>query len=370
MNDKWPAARIIHLAGGCRAINDHDPAVRFLPDSIEGKPLQVEAPTYETIYGTLESVGFRIMGVDFYSHISQVDGTVPPDWRSYWHTGSTAWPAEENAQVWRNIGNAGFKRKDGLLWDTASRIGHQLRVCDRRLRELSEAYSIQLQARLKRGDFKVGSRYKDGFTWLTYLSLQSLLVDACILRDYLSEFVAEYIYKPMVIPGNQRITSMGALMKKVLSKVPSSDALTVGLKAATSDAGWLTVLGNYRNLIIHSAPLSQAGTELFSLCDRLRISEGCDMPVLRCPIPDNPAQILSVRSSGAHFSDFEKQLNIFAKATSGAVPARDGMDYAGEVIGRLANLAGEIAGRSPVAPEMVVVNSSDTIGGIRMKNQG
>ena len=106
-----------------------------------------------------------------------------------------------------------------MLWDTASRIGHQLRVCDWRLREISEAYSTQLLARLKRKDFKIGTRFEDGFTWLTYLSLQSFLVDACILRDYLSEFAAEYIYKPMIDLGNQRITAMGALKKKVLNKI-------------------------------------------------------------------------------------------------------------------------------------------------------
>ena len=151
-----------------------------------------------------------------------------------------------------------------MLWDTASRIGHQLRVCDWRLREISEAYSNQLLARLKQKDFKIGTRFEDGFTWLTYLSLQSFLVDACILRDYLSEFAAEYIYKPLIDLKNQRITAMAALKKKVLNKISDPDTLTKELEMAAGENGWLTLLGNYRDLVVHSAPLAQAKVKLFS----------------------------------------------------------------------------------------------------------
>ena len=86
------------------------------------------------------------------------------------------------------------------------------------------------------------------------------------------------------------------------------------------------------------------------------------MPILRCPIPESPAKILSARSTGDHFSDFENQFNSFAKAATGDIPVVDGIDYASTVLGKLANLADEIAGRSPVAPEMMVFDSSNIIG--------
>jgi hypothetical protein len=293
---------------------------------------------------------------------------MPPNWRSYCSTEKTSWPTEEASQKWRNIGHAGFKRKDGMLWDTASRIGHQLRVCNWRLREISEAYSNQLLARLKQNDFKIGTRFEDGFTWLTYLSLQSFLVDACILRDYLSEFAAEYIYKPIIDLKNQRITAMGTLKKKVLNKISDPDTLTKELQIATDDNGWLTLLGNYRDLVVHSAPLAQAKVKLFSLCDQLSVADGAHMPILRCPIPESPARILSARSTGEHFSDFENQFNSFAKAATGDIPVVDGIEYASTVLGKLAGLAEEIAGKSPVAPEMMVFDSSNIIGGVKVKN--
>lgn len=363
MDNKWPAARIVHLAGGCRAINDHGPFVRFFPNTTDG----IQVSTYGAIYGILESLGFRIIGVDFYSHVAEVEGTVPPNWRSYCRSGKSCWPTEETAQMWRNIGNAGFTRKDGFLWDTASRIGHQLRVCDWRLRDISEAYGAQIQARLKRG-FKAGTKFEDGFTWLTYLSLQSFLVDACILRDYLSEFAAEYIYKPILGLSHLRITAMGALKKRVLNKIDDPDALTAELQTAAGDYGWLTVLGNYRDLVIHAAPLAQAKSKLFSLCDNLSIAGGISMPAIRCPIPENPAAILSARSTGDHFEDFESQFNVFGKAAAGDVGMIDGMDYASEVMGRLSGLANKIAEKSPIAPEMMVFDSSTIIGGIKIIN--
>jgi hypothetical protein len=362
MDNNWPATRIIHLSGGSRAINEHNPIVHFIPNTI--KDIQVKS--YGAIYGTLESLGFRIIGVDFYTHIYEVEGTLPPNWRSHYRTSNTSWPTEETAQVWREIGNAGFKRKNGLLWDTSSRIGRQLRVCDRRLRDISESYSTQLQAKLKR-DFQVGHRFEDGFTWITYLTLQSFLVDACILRDYLAEFAAEYIYKSMLGSLNHRITAMGMLIKKVLNKIHDPDPLTEELQIAVGENGWLKVLGNYRDLVIHAAPLARAKSNLMSLCENLEIGGGMTMPAIRCPLPENPDTIISARSKGVHFEDFENQFNVFVKAASGDVAMIDGMDYASETLGRLSELANKIAEKSPVAPEKMVFDESNIIGEIKFE---
>lgn len=368
MDKNWPAARIVHLIGGCRAINDHGPIVRIIPKTLEGAEWQFGISAYPAIYRSLESIGFPIVGVDFYSHIMEVEGSAPPNWRSFCRTEKTSWATEETAQKWRNIGHAGFKRRDGALWDTASRIGHQLRVCDWRLREVSEAYSNQLLARLKQNDFKVGTQYEDGFTWLSYLALQAFLVDACILRDYLSEFVAEYVYKPMTDLKNLRITSMGALKKRVLKKITDPDTLTKDLQIATDDNGWLTLLGNYRDLVVHSAPLAQAKAKLFSVCDQLPVADGASIPIIRCPIPDGPAKILSARSTGEHFSDFENQFNSFAKAAAGDISAVDGVEYASAALCSLAKLAESITEGSPVPPGMMVFDKSNIIGDVKIKN--
>lgn len=365
-NNNWPAARIVHLGGGCRAISNPGPTVYFDPQTIEGKQWQFQIGQYGAIFHSLESLGVPIVGVDFYSHVLEAKGFVPPNWRSYHRTNTTVWPTEEAAQKWRNIGHAAFKQKDGKLWDLGSRIGHQLRVCDWKLREISEAYCNQLAAKTRMKDFKVGQRFEDGFTWLSYLSIQSFLVDACILRDYLSEFSFEYIYKDKVDLGNCKITSMGALKKTVLNKVTETDSVTIDLKEATSKEGWITILGNYRDLVVHSAPLAQAENKLFSICVELKISGEGKLPAIRCPIPENPARILTSRSTGCLFKDFDKQFNIFAEAAKGNLPMVDGLDYSSIVLGDLSNLAEKLVVKSPIEPQMPHFDNSNIIGGVKI----
>ena len=365
-NENWPATRIVHLIGGCRAINNLDPIVYFDPPVIEGEKSQFQISKYGVIYHCLKMLGISIIGVDFFSHVLHVEGSIPPDWRSYHQTKNTSWPVEEIAQKWRNIGHAAFKQKNGSLWDIGSRIGHQLRVCNWRLREISEAYRNQLFAKVQRKEFKVGQSFEDGFTWLSYLSIQSFLVDACILRDYLSEFMSEYIYKDMVDLGNLKITSMGAFKKKVLNKINEPDSFTQELKQETSNDGWITLLGNYRDIVVHSAPLALARRKLFSICEELKVTGIGGLPIIRCPIPENPATILTSRSTGDHFENFDNQFNIFIEAAKGDIPMLDGLNYASTVLGNLAILSGKISERSPVAPEMISFDDSNIIGKVKI----
>ena len=366
VNQNWPASRIVHLIGGCRAINNRGPIVNFDPPTLKGKQRQFQLTKYGAIFHSLESTGAVVIGVDFYSHVLEAKGIVPPNWRSYHRTKTTSWPAEETAQKWRNIGHAAFKQKNGKLWDIGSRIGHQLRVCAWRLREISEAYSNQLFSRTELKDFKVGQRFEDGFTWLSYLAIQSYLVDACILRDYLSEFMFEYIYKDMVDFGNLKITAMGTFKKKLLDKLTESDNFTQELKQATSKEGWITLLGNYRDIVVHSAPLAQAGRKLYSVCEKLKLVDGEELPIIRCPIPENPARILTSRSTDSHFQDFDKQFKIFIDAAKGDMPVIDGLEYASDSLGKLAILSDRIAAKSPIGPEMPVFDSSNIIGEIKI----
>jgi len=359
---KWPGARIIHLSGGCRAINNFGPLVEFAPNTLEGKIWQFKIRVYKAVYKSLESLSISIVGVDFYPHGFNVEGFVPWNWRSFHRTKDTPWPTEELSQKWSYIGHAAFDKKNGQLWDIASRISHQLKVCDWRLREISEAYRKQLIERVKANDFKVGQRFEDGFTWLTYLSIQSFLVDACILRDYLAEFAYEFVYKNIVDIGNCKITSMGSLKKKVLNNNIDNDDLTKELRQETSASGWITLLGNYRDIVVHSAPLAQiAEKRLFSLCDKLVIDDNGSLPMIRTPIPENPAQILSSRSTGNHFADFDRQLNVFAEAAKGDIPMIDGLDYASVVLVNLSALSKLEANKSPLAPRMPIIRSSNII---------
>ena len=77
--------------------------------------------------------------------------------------------------------------------------------------------------RLKQTD--AGKRFEDGFTKLAYIAIQSHLVDACILRDYLAEFLAGFVWPPAPGGASPQTTALSGLLKRVLPGVARPDPL-------------------------------------------------------------------------------------------------------------------------------------------------
>ena len=114
-NSQWHASRIIHLSGGMRAINIDGPEVRISPNTLHGKLTQFNTDSYGAIYSDLQNLGASVVGADFYSHISEVKGETPPNWRVFNQSTNTVWPSEETARVWKGIAHAAFKQKEGHI---------------------------------------------------------------------------------------------------------------------------------------------------------------------------------------------------------------------------------------------------------------
>src|SRR5208282_747723 len=132
----WLAVRIVHLPGGCRAVNGFDPRVEFEPLAVNGKTAAITTREYATLFADLHTLGLKPFGVDFYSSDLEARGLVPPEWRPYHRWPDTAWPCSDEAERWSHIGHAAFSRKNARLWDIGSRIAHQMRVCSCRLRQI------------------------------------------------------------------------------------------------------------------------------------------------------------------------------------------------------------------------------------------
>jgi hypothetical protein len=323
---------------------------------LSGKVLTGRLSDYWALYRTLESGNLKILGVDFISDIRQAESRSPVEWRVYQSRPSTLWPSENQAQNWRKIANSAYNEKMGHLWDLASRISHQIRVCSWRLREISEAYYHQLNAQVLNG-FKSGNRFDNVFVWRSYVAVQAFLVDACILRDYLSEFAAQCHYGRKLGMAKVEVTTAASL-KKLLANVPDSDELTVSLRTATDDNGWLQTLGHYRDLVLHLAPLSRAKSRLFAGCETL-IFNSENLPYVTCPIPDNPHKIMESRNRGDFFVDFTSQWETFVKAATEGFPSQDALTYCYGVLGNLTALAESLSEHSPVVPKMMLFEMID-----------
>lgn len=361
----WKAIRTIHLSGGCRPFNGLNQIVEFQPHALNGQFAHFETRAYGAIFADLESLGLTIIGVDFVTHLNEVKGIYPPEWRAYHASNNTCWPCTDEAQRWSQIGHAAFTREQGQFWDTASRISHQLRVCEWRLRQISDAYHDQLIARIKADKFTVGGRFEDGYTWQAYLAIQFFLVDACVLRDYLAEFYGRFVCQDKALLDGNLITTMGSLKRKVLDKTACDDVVTKTLKDATVEGGWLFELGAYRDLVVHSAPLAKARNRLFATSHELHITDHGSLPAVRLPIPMNPNAVSKSRATGEHFEDFTRQLDRFAEAASADTTSSDGLLYAHEALRKLTRMARQLGELSPLAAEVPHIGPDDIIGPVR-----
>jgi hypothetical protein len=220
-----------------------------------------------------------------------------------------------------------------------------------RVREISEGYGTQLNSVLGRNGFQDGSRMNDLWTQAIFLRIQSFFTDACILRDYLSEFAAVFIYK---LDNVRRVTSL----LKTLKRIGCNDDLTQRLQRISQEGDWLAELGAYRDLITHSAPLALARRQLWFRCKLVELPCGEQLPTVRFPLPKNPAEIVRARNK-SDYAKFEMLATQFAGPAEVDSSMKDSLRYIHRVTGELARLALDLSRHSPVAPQMPVLTHDD-----------
>ncbi|TPQ28882.1 hypothetical protein C2U68_02640 [Methylomonas koyamae] len=312
------------------------------------------------VYSAIESLNQEIIGIEFIDNSLQINGADLPEWRVYNKSFINRWSNAESAELWRRIGNSAYGIKDGYLWDLTNRISHQLRVCGWRIKELSDRYHDQLTAVIERGEHVNEIKFKDNFTWLCYLAIQTFLIDACILRDFLAEFISSYIIESAA-KNNKRITTMSSLLREVKKLPKQDDPLVNELLSITGELGWLKSLGDYRDLVVHSAPIDQAETILFAK-NRLVKCCGKITPVIECPIPQNPSKSYKTRHNRSLFDDFDELIKALAGLTDTHNSSIDGLSYCHSMLGYLSSFAYKIGLRSKLKPTLKTIYSSDIVG--------
>lgn len=349
----WPAVlRELHLYGGGRVLNGMDQKAELRPSAMSGKCASLNIRSFGSFYGDIKRLGLQIVGCDFFYTEGQAKSFAPPEWRSINPAASPPWLCTDQGNNWSFIANAAFLQKNGLFYDMASRISHQIRVCEWRLRQLSEAYSEQLNGRLLSKSFKPNDRFLDGYTSLCFLALQSFLVDACTLRDYLSEFYSEAKIRKDD-PSVPKISALSGLLKFWRSQ-PPQDKAGKELRASSRPDNWLYDLGAYRDLVVHVAPLANAGKTLLAFTRTIEC-QGELLPAIQLPIPLKPAEVKNSRTTGQYFDDpnlnFARGLNFIEDMES----SRDALEYAHISMQQLGALCSSIAEISPFAPEVPII---------------
>lgn len=350
--DWQPVLRELHLYGGGRVLNGMDQKADLRLNAMSGRSASLKIKSYGSFYGDIKRLGLQIVGCDFFHTEEQAKSFAPPEWRSINPAASPPWLCTDQGHDWSFIANAAFLKKNGLFCDIASRISHQIRACEWRLRQLSEAYSDQLNGRLFSKTFKANDRFLDGHTSLCYLALQSFLIDACTLRDYLSEFYSEAMIR-RGNPSAPKITALVGLLKVWRSQPPEDNA-GKELRASSLSGNWLYELGAYRDLVVHVAPLANAAKTLLAFTKTIEF-QGELLPAIQLPIPLKPAEVKNSRTTGQYFDDpdlnFARGLNFIEDMES----SRDALEYAHIAMQQLGALCSSIAGISPFAPQVPII---------------
>lgn len=341
---------------------EYGPEIRLFPQDKRRGPITLVTNGFREVLSTLDGHGQIPIAIENRHPGSRGRTFIPSDQRIFHRVQNRwLWICREQSDLWKQIAHGAYEQKDLVLWDLGRRLGHQMEVCEWRLLQVSNAYRDQLQAVVAQDRLpEVGGRFEDGHTWRSYLAVQSFLVDGCILRDYLAEFVAQYVAQSSV-GGGVRIDSMGSLYKQVLKNGVFTDPILRTLATETREGGWLQILGAYRDLVVHCAPLARSESKLMATLKTTEVRGHGLIYNVSLPLPSDPAAIQAARKGGDRLQHLEDQLQSMMSASQGASPSCDALMYSYTVLGSLGTLSSRLIKRSPVQPTIPIVDMKDII---------
>lgn len=247
MRSKVPALRIVHLVGGLRAIDLNQDEV-LVGVSETYVFARLKTPPYSDLYRQLETIGFRVIGVDFLTNHDRVELS-PPDFEAFCM--GSGFYAMEGERAWSRVRHAAANAKNWRVKELSGKIRTYLRLLPMRLREISEAYNSCLrQAVLMRNSVKIGHNFSNQWTVHIDAAVHAYLSDAGAFRDVLSEFTWR-----VILGEGDGVTRHSKLIRK--TNAETSDLLRY-IHESSREGGWLFQLGALRDEVIHAAPIADS----------------------------------------------------------------------------------------------------------------
>lgn len=287
-----PALRIVHLAGGLRAVdlNQDKVWIEVTPGYRLGS---FPTPPYPQLYHALHQVGFRPIGVDFLTNHSFSDGA-PPDWEVF--RGGSGMYAMVAERAWSGVRYAASKSGSASLEALSSRTRTYLRLVPMRLRQISEAYNLSLaRAISKPTAVELGNLFNNEWTGHIDAAIHAFLADAGALRDVLSET----IWRTILGNDDNKVSSLSGLLRNTKSE---THPLVVYVQESAKD-GWLFKLSDLRNHVVHVAPV--ADSQEHHMCE-LRALNGptkVDIPSLHLALLDKMGSVRKLENTYVDYNN-------------------------------------------------------------------
>lgn len=161
-----------------------------------------------------------------------------------------------------------------------------------------------------------------------------------------------------------KITTLNGLLKR-WKQYPPTDPAGKELRASAQPGQWLFELGAYRDLVVHVAPLANAGRTLFAVTRTIEMPHGELLPAIKLPLPGNPASLTKERVTGRYFQDPDLDFARLKNIIENTPDSRDSLEYAHLCTQQLGAIANSISKISPIRPEMPLITQNDIIGDIK-----
>lgn len=306
------------------------------------------APKYAELYQSLISLGLVPIGAEFV-YDQSYRGMDAPDWECAAPAGGFQMLAER--RIWSDIRTAAFTDGNRLVADIASRSKTYLDLLSIRILQLSNAYNQALRAaRDVKPDHFFGNRFQPYID----AALHAFVADAASFRD----LIAETVWRT-ILGGGPEVTTLSSFLKKAKQ---NPHPLATSILAEGQAGGWLKILSDLRNEVIHVAPVGRS--QSFHFCQAREVPCGeKKLTLLHYPLLAEDGSIR--RGDDDDFVDFSDEAAIRANLEeyrAYCATSIDGLRYAWETTGKLVNLHREARLAASFRAERVTITDADIIG--------
>jgi hypothetical protein len=299
----------LHLLGGLRAGTHQDGHLILYPTT-DGKVLACKSVRdTRAYYQTFRKIGTDLIGHERHTTIA---GKQPDSLWTQFYSGKRR--QFEVADHWSGIAHTSHKAGNHDLATLAKHIAFTFRVSELRLRDCSREYGWQNEHAVV-GKIRPNGRFWHIKSFDLDMALHSLLTDMGTARDYLGHFTSRYILRE-----KQPCDSMAKLYERAKkNKLQVSEAGSAALIGKilqicdpTSAEGWMARLSEFRNIIMHRAPIGSIASEHYLTAKTLFGGEGQVFQIF-FGIPRDPIAAANTDfvDALAHFLELFRRLREF-----------------------------------------------------------
>lgn len=312
--------------------------------------MNFEAPEYAKLYATLQSLGFRVIGVEFITN----HGFSAPNWRFASSDGQFRLACER--REWSNVRHTAWRENKTNVVDITKRCTALLELLGIRVFQMSNAYNGAHLAATNDGELPDGALFNNTYTCHIEAAIHAFLADAASLRDLICEFTWSH-----VLQNEGEVRKIAKFIARFRGDVSDTlNPLANEIIDESRGQGWIKHLSDLRNDVIHVAPIGTRHTFPSCQARKVQLPQGGEVSYLTYGLVD---RTLGEASAGATpAATYEKQIvEELSDFTAKLSESEDALEYAWGVLSKLIDLCSRARMESGLKGEMLHLTDGDIV---------